>query len=126
MQLLLLLCNQCVCNRLISPRGLFAGYRRGTRHMFARPFRGHGLPGLTTYLRTYRLGDIVDIKVRATRSVFSARRARCVQCVARSIACRVCYVVVAAAAAAAAAWRRRHRRLVRAWRAQPLRRSATP
>eukprot|EP00727_Mastigamoeba_balamuthi_P005514 m51a1_g1582 putative 60S ribosomal protein L21e (155) ;mRNA; f:117876-118442 len=29
--------------------------------MFKRPFRGHGPEHLTTYLRTYKLGDYVDI-----------------------------------------------------------------
>merc|ERR1711976_607601 len=38
------------------------GYRRGTRYMFSRPFRKHGVIPLTTYLRTYKTGDIVDIK----------------------------------------------------------------
>ncbi len=31
--------------------------------MFARGFRNHGYIPLTTYLRTYKLGDFVDIKV---------------------------------------------------------------
>ncbi|KAL2758397.1 hypothetical protein ACRALDRAFT_1061595 [Sodiomyces alcalophilus JCM 7366] len=39
------------------------GLRAGTRHMFAREFRRHGVIPLSTYLRTYRVGDIVDIKV---------------------------------------------------------------
>jgi ribosomal protein L21E len=31
--------------------------------MFARNFREHGMPiKLTTYLKTYKVGDIVDIK----------------------------------------------------------------
>nr|ADD38039.1 60S ribosomal protein L21 [Lepeophtheirus salmonis] len=38
------------------------GYRRGTRHMFAKDFRRHGPLNATTYLRVYRRGDIVDIK----------------------------------------------------------------
>ncbi|KAG0348976.1 hypothetical protein BG004_003138 [Podila humilis] len=39
------------------------GIRARTRHMFARNFREHGLPiKLTTYLKTYKVGDIVDIK----------------------------------------------------------------
>lgn len=39
-----------------------AGYRAKTRDLFQRPFRGHGanLP-LTTYLKTIKLGDYVDI-----------------------------------------------------------------
>ena len=41
------------------------GYRRGTRYMFARAFRQHGTIPLSTYLATYKIGDRVDIKVRA-------------------------------------------------------------
>lgn len=40
-----------------------AGLRSRTRHMFARGFRNHGYIPLTTYLRTYKIGDFVDIKV---------------------------------------------------------------
>ena len=39
------------------------GYRRGTRHLFARKFRTRGVIPLSTYLKTYKKGDIVDIKV---------------------------------------------------------------
>ncbi|GIL77658.1 hypothetical protein Vretimale_6782 [Volvox reticuliferus] len=39
------------------------GLRARTRHMFARGFRQKGYIPLTTYLRTYKLGDYVDIKV---------------------------------------------------------------
>ena len=38
------------------------GYRRGTRYVFAKPFRKHGVEHLTTYLRQYHRGDYVDIK----------------------------------------------------------------
>ncbi|XP_065352783.1 large ribosomal subunit protein eL21 [Cloeon dipterum] len=38
------------------------GYRRGTRDMFSRPFRKHGVIPLSTYLKVYKVGDIVDIK----------------------------------------------------------------
>ncbi|RWS28058.1 60S ribosomal protein L21-like protein [Leptotrombidium deliense] len=38
------------------------GYRRGTRYMFARPFRKHGVEHLSTFLKVYKRGDIVDIK----------------------------------------------------------------
>jgi len=37
------------------------GYRRGTRYMFARNFRKHGVEHLTTYLRVYKRGDQVQI-----------------------------------------------------------------
>lgn len=42
-----------------------AGLRSRTRHTFARGFRNHGYIPLTTYLRTYKVGDYVDIKVNA-------------------------------------------------------------
>lgn len=38
------------------------GIRRGTRYMFSRPFRKHGIEPLSTYYRIYKRGDIVDIK----------------------------------------------------------------
>lgn len=39
------------------------GLRRGTRYTFARGFKNHGTIPLSTYLKTYKVGDIVDIKV---------------------------------------------------------------
>ena len=39
------------------------GYRRGTRYMFSRKFRKRGVIPLSTYLKVYKRGDIVDIKV---------------------------------------------------------------
>ena len=38
------------------------GYRARTRHMFSKQFRKHGLPNLSTYMKVYKVGDIVDIK----------------------------------------------------------------
>ncbi|XP_043854268.1 60S ribosomal protein L21-like [Dromiciops gliroides] len=38
------------------------GKRRGTRYMFSRPFREHGVVPLHMYMRIYKKGDIVDIK----------------------------------------------------------------
>lgn len=38
------------------------GYRRGTRYMFSKKFRKHGVEPLSTFLRVYKRGDIVDIK----------------------------------------------------------------
>ncbi|KAJ9581985.1 hypothetical protein L9F63_003675 [Diploptera punctata] len=38
------------------------GYRRGTRDLFSRKFRRHGTIPLSTYMKVYRVGDIVDIK----------------------------------------------------------------
>ena len=40
------------------------GYRRGTRHLFARDFKKNGRIPLATYMKIYKRGDIVDIKVR--------------------------------------------------------------
>jgi len=41
------------------------GLRSRTRDSFSRPFRGKGFIPLSTYLRTYKLGDYVDIKVNS-------------------------------------------------------------
>ncbi|KAN0065426.1 60S ribosomal protein L21A [Thecaphora frezii] len=41
------------------------GYRARTRHLFARKFRQHGPVHLSTYLRPYHTGDIVDIVANA-------------------------------------------------------------
>nr|AGH70168.1 60S ribosomal protein L21 [Placozoa sp. H4] len=38
------------------------GYRRGTRYMFSAAFRKRGMIPLSTYLKTYKVGDIVDVK----------------------------------------------------------------
>uniref|UniRef100_A0A0K8TQD9 Large ribosomal subunit protein eL21 n=1 Tax=Tabanus bromius TaxID=304241 RepID=A0A0K8TQD9_TABBR len=38
------------------------GYRRGTRDMFSRPYKKHGVIPLSTYMKVYKIGDIVDIK----------------------------------------------------------------
>ncbi|KAL1137926.1 hypothetical protein AAG570_009621 [Ranatra chinensis] len=38
------------------------GYRRGTRDMFSRKFRRRGVIPLSTYMKVYRVGDIVNIK----------------------------------------------------------------
>ena len=38
------------------------GYRRCTRSKFSRDFNTNGTLPLSTYLRTYRFGDLVDIK----------------------------------------------------------------
>ncbi|CAO1635250.1 unnamed protein product [Jaminaea pallidilutea] len=41
------------------------GLRARTRHLFARKFRQHGPIKLSTYLRPFHTGDIVDIKANA-------------------------------------------------------------
>ncbi|CAG8676431.1 2475_t:CDS:2 [Dentiscutata erythropus] len=38
------------------------GIRARTRYMFSRKFRDHGAIRLSTYLKIYKVGDIVDIK----------------------------------------------------------------
>ena len=38
------------------------GYRRGTRYMFSRKFKRHGVTPLSRYMKIYKRGDIVDIK----------------------------------------------------------------
>ncbi|KAK9764126.1 60S ribosomal protein L21A [Basidiobolus ranarum] len=42
------------------------GYRARTRHLFSQKFREHGSIKLSTYLKTYKVGDIVDIKANAS------------------------------------------------------------
>lgn len=38
------------------------GYRRGTRYLFARKFRKRGVEHLSTFLKVYKRGDLVNIK----------------------------------------------------------------
>ncbi|ROT74290.1 large ribosomal subunit protein eL21 [Penaeus vannamei] len=38
------------------------GVRRGTRNMFARGFKKNGVEHLSTFLRVYKVGDLVDLK----------------------------------------------------------------
>jgi ribosomal protein L21E len=53
-----------------------AGLRAKTRHTFSRGFRNHGTIPLTTYLRNFKLGDYVDIKVNASIHKVCSRHAR--------------------------------------------------
>lgn len=39
------------------------GVRRGTRNMFARGFKKNGVEHLSTFLKVYKVGDLVDLKV---------------------------------------------------------------
>ncbi|KAJ5965690.1 60S ribosomal protein L21-A [Penicillium waksmanii] len=39
------------------------GLRAGTRYAFSRNFKEHGMIRMSTYLKTFRVGDIVDLKV---------------------------------------------------------------
>ena len=43
--------------------GHTAGLRWGTRYLFRRKYRKHGMPAPSIELRTYRIGDIVDVHV---------------------------------------------------------------
>lgn len=49
---------------MVNPKG----YRRGTRHLFSRDFKKNGRIPLATYMKIYKRGDIVDIKVSAVPS----------------------------------------------------------
>jgi len=42
--------------------GHAAGLRAGTRYAFSRNFKDKGMIRMSTYLRQYKVGDIVDIK----------------------------------------------------------------
>ena len=41
------------------------GYRCNTRDLFSRPFRASGVPSLSSYLTTFKIGDYVDIKAHS-------------------------------------------------------------
>lgn len=43
------------------------GYRARTRDMFKRSYKDHGMIKLSTYLKSYHVGDIVDIKANAAQ-----------------------------------------------------------
>jgi len=45
--------------------GHASGKRAGTRYAYSRDFRKKGMIQLSTYLKQYRVGDIVDIKANA-------------------------------------------------------------
>lgn len=46
--------------------GKSRGYRSGTRYAFSRDFKKHGTIPLSTYLKVYKVGDIVDIKANGS------------------------------------------------------------
>lgn len=46
------------------------GYRRGTRDLFSRRFGKKGTIPLGTYMKVYKVGDIVDIKVSGNQWQF--------------------------------------------------------
>ena len=74
--------------------GHTTGYRRGTRYLFSRSFRKHGPIHLSTYLKVYKRGDIVDIKVR--RVAFDVFLLQCIYCYASMLpaVCGALYVHV--------------------------------
>ncbi len=51
----------CVADKMPAGHGL----RARTRDKFSRAFRGKGYIPLSVYLRTYKIGDFVDIKVNS-------------------------------------------------------------
>jgi len=50
-----------------NQRARSRGLRHGTRNLFSRGHREHGTLNTTTYLRTFRVGDYVDIKVNSSQ-----------------------------------------------------------
>ena len=50
--------DHCFLFQMVNPKG----YRRGTRDMFSRAYKRRGVEHLSTYLRCYKTGDIVDVK----------------------------------------------------------------
>merc|ERR1711991_799103 len=37
------------------------GYKSGTRHLFQKQFRKHGMPNVSRLLTTFKVGDYVDV-----------------------------------------------------------------
>ncbi|CAI4282242.1 AKH_1a_G0003850.mRNA.1.CDS.1 [Saccharomyces cerevisiae] len=56
--------NKITKTKITSNNG--HGYRSRTRYMFQRDFRKHGAVHLSTYLKVYKVGDIVDIKANGS------------------------------------------------------------
>jgi large subunit ribosomal protein L21e len=42
------------------------GYKRRTRHLFAKKFRSHGVPAVSTILNTFKVGQYVDVVADAS------------------------------------------------------------
>jgi len=42
------------------------GYKSRTRHLFAKKFRRHGVPGVATRLSTFKVGQYVDVVADAS------------------------------------------------------------
>ena len=56
------------------------GTRARTRDSFSRPFRGKGYIPLSVYLRTYHIGDYVDIKVNSAVQKVRRSGGVCLHC----------------------------------------------
>jgi ribosomal protein L21E len=69
---------------MVNPKGT----RRGTRYMFARKFKKHGVEPLSTFLRVYKRGQIVDIKVCAASKCVCCTHMNFRATVASKRACR--------------------------------------
>ncbi|KAJ9067466.1 60S ribosomal protein L21A [Entomophthora muscae] len=62
------------------------GIRARTRSMFSRNFREKGVIALSTYLKTYKVGDIVDIVANgAINSEFNKKNRNRLQCFPTSV-----------------------------------------
>lgn len=42
------------------------GFKARTRKLLSKDFRKHGMPSLQTYMRVYKIGDYVDIKINGS------------------------------------------------------------
>jgi Ribosomal protein L21e len=58
-------CSLLACEQVRDRMPAGHGLRSRTRDTFSRPFRGKGYINLSTYLRNYKIGDYVDIKVNS-------------------------------------------------------------
>merc|ERR1711874_211645 len=48
-----------------NQRARSRGLRHGTRNKLSRPFRGKGTINMSTYLRPFKVGDYVDVKINS-------------------------------------------------------------
>mmetsp|Transcript_32775 Transcript_32775/g.39664 ORF Transcript_32775/g.39664 Transcript_32775/m.39664 type:complete len:168 (+) Transcript_32775:50-553(+) len=48
-----------------NQRARSRGLRHGTRNKLSRPFRGKGVIPMSTYLRCFKVGDYVDVKINS-------------------------------------------------------------
>merc|ERR1712130_722504 len=52
------MCHQLLEGKMTDPHGK----RRGTRYLFSKDFKKNGVEHLSTYMKVYKVGDIVDVK----------------------------------------------------------------